>query len=648
MTKYKIFLLLFLFFPIFAFSQRSYSTTSQKAIGYYETASSFYDEGNDSQAITYFKKAIDVDSTFYEAYFYLSRVYSENENINAIIDLYKKCARINGSKYPEVYYYLSSSYYISGLYKEALAAMKTYSAYPNIDKKLKKNVDFIIERSAFAIEAMNNPVPFEPINMGPNVNSQYDEYLPAITADEQILIITGRIPKTEYTPGTKSTQEDFFISQKIGEKWGKARNMREVNTPLNEGAQSISADGKYLFFTACGRQDGMGACDIYYSVKNGNEWSLPINLDYPINTASWESQPSISSDGKTLYFASDRPNGIGKVDIWKTTIIGTSPETGNLLFSEPKNLGNIINTPDVEGSPFIHQDNQTLYFSSEGLIGMGGLDLFVSRQDADGKWSKPKNLGYPINSALDETSLIVNAKGDKAYFSSDRAGGYGLIDLYEFDLYKDARPTQVTYVKGQVFDAQTQAKLEASLELIDLETAQVVATVKSDKTNGEFLICLPVNKNYALNVSKKDYLFYSDNFSLKNLANPSKPYQLDVPLNPIRVGETVVLRNIFFATDSYELKPESKAELAKLIAFMNDNPKVKIEIGGHTDDVGADDYNLKLSENRAKSVLDYLVKNNIPEKRLTFKGYGETEPIAENSNDENRQLNRRTEFKITK
>ena len=318
-------------------------------------------------------------------------------------------------------------------------------------------------------------------------------------------------------------------------------------------------------------------------------------------------------------------------------------------------------------SPFIHTDNKTLYFASDGLIGMGGCDLFVSRkillypsdrlpapnpsgERSDGlqnsEWQTPVNLGYPINTYKDEIGLIVNARGNLAMFSSDRLSKQGK-DIYEFDLYEQARPVKVNYVKGKVFDADTKKRLKAKFELIDLETAKIVVESHSNSINGEYLVCLPIDKNYALNVSKKGYLFYSENFSLKNLADPSKPYFIDVALQPIKVGEKVVLKNIFFETDSYELKLESKAELEKLIYYMKENPGIKVEISGHTDNVGSKEHNKKLSHNRAKSVFEYLTQDfpSLTE-RLTYKGYDYSEPIATNDTEEGRAKNRRTEFKI--
>jgi outer membrane protein OmpA-like peptidoglycan-associated protein len=277
---------------------------------------------------------------------------------------------------------------------------------------------------------------------------------------------------------------------------------------------------------------------------------------------------------------------------------------------------------------------------------MGGLDLYVSRRMPDGNWGKPENLGYPINTFKDESGLIVNSKGEYAYFSSDREGTAGCEDIYMFELPKSAQPVQVTYMKGKVFNKRTTKPLSASFELIDLETGTVVAASMSDPVSGEFLVCIPVNKNYALNVSSPGYLFYSETFQLKASEDPWKPVRMDVPMQPIEPGVTVDLKNVFFETGKFDLRPESKAELDKLIAFLTANPNIRAELSGHTDNVGSPTANLTLSQNRAKAVVDYLVAGGIDASRLTSKGYGDTKPKVPNDTPENRQKNRRTEFTV--
>ena len=369
----------------------------------------------------------------------------------------------------------------------------------------------------------------------------------------------------------------------------------------------------------------------------GNKWSVPYNLEEPVNSRQWESQPSFSSDGKTLYFVSNRHNNY---DIWVSMV----NENGE--WSVPEKLGANINTDNYEGSVFIHPDNQTLYFSSDGHVGMGGLDIYVSKKDSTGKWGKPMNLGYPINTFKDENSILISADGELAMFASDREGGFGGLDLYGFELYEEVRPEKVTYIKGVVFDNETGKKLEARFELIDLATGNIAVTSFSNKGTGEFLVCLPANHDYALNVSKEGYLFYSENFNLSGEKPLTDPVLKDVPLKPLKSGEKVILKNIYFETDKYDLKKTSEIELQKLIELLNKNPGIKIEISGHTDNVGTTEYNLELSQNRAKAVYDYLSENGIDTDMLTYKGYGESQPVDTNDTEEGRANNRRTEFEV--
>jgi outer membrane protein OmpA-like peptidoglycan-associated protein len=329
------------------------------------------------------------------------------------------------------------------------------------------------------------------------------------------------------------------------------------------------------------------------------------------------------------------------MDLYKTTM----DEFGE--WSKPINISDSINTEGAESSPFIHPDNKTLYFSSDGHIGMGGMDIFYCRKDSNDNWGKPVNIGYPINTFGDENSLILNARGDMAYFASDKLEGFGQQDLYKFKLYEEARPNPVSYMKGIVYDDQTKKRLEAKFELISLKDGQTKVESKSDPVNGEFLVCLPTGSQYALNVSKKGYLFYSENFSTPaEIHHKIDPFLKNVPLKPIKVGESVVLKNIFFEFDKYNLKKESRVELNKLYNLLKENKSLKIEIGGHTDNKGSEEYNKTLSQNRAKAVYEYLTSKGISSERLSYKGYGESKPIDTNKTEEGRANNRRTEFKV--
>ena len=412
-----------------------------------------------------------------------------------------------------------------------------------------------------------------------------------------------------------------------------------MKTGYNEGAQCLSPDGKYLLYTMCDADFGMGSCDLYWVKRIGERWSRPRNFGAPVNTQAWESQPTMAADGMTVYFASNRSGGFGGMDIWKTTM------TAEGEFSIPENLGSAVNTPGDDAAPFIHSDGRTLYFASNGRTGMGGYDLYYTTLQADGTWSEPQNMGYPINSPADEINIFINAAGTMAYISSDKDGGYGGLDLYSFLLDDGLRPSPVTYIKGRVRDAFTGDPLSARIEMIDLGTKQLLTATTSDPQTGGYLACIHTGGNVLLNVSHPDYPFYSENFQVEKSYTELSPYLKDIDLQPTDVGTVVTLRNVFFDFDKADLKPESYVELDKLAAYLRTN-SIRIEIGGHTDDQGTDDYHDRLSENRAKSVYDYLVAQGIPAARLQYKGYGKRVPVVGNDTEEGRAANRRTEFKI--
>ncbi|HOY30652.1 MAG TPA: OmpA family protein [Bacteroidales bacterium] len=643
LIKKTILIFLFLLFILpFSYAQFNYSTKNQKAIKLFDKALEYFQTKDYMNCESNLLKALKEDDQFIEAHMLLGNIYEEQKLTEKAIHFYNNVIEIDPEYFEGVYFNIGSGEFSIGKYEEAGQHLEKYLTYSDQAPKTVKRAKFLLKSCRFAVHAVKNPVPFKPVNLGDSINTSNNEYSPSLTVDEQTLVITVLRPRDEYTIHSFPKEEDFYMSVKRPDSlWGRVRKLgAPLNSHGNEGAQSIAPDGKTLYFTICNRSDGMGSCDLYVSQRQGNGWSTPVNMGVRVNSGSWDSQPSISPDGNTLYFASAREGGKGNMDIWKTT----KAENGS--WSSPVNLGDSINTELSEMSPFIHTDGKTLYFTSTGHPGMGGMDIFYSKLKDDGQWSTPKNLGYPINTFNDEGYLIVNAQGNKAYFSSDQFGGQGGMDIYSFDLYEEARPTAVNYMKGTVYDAKTKKRLEAKFELIDLTTSQVVAQSFSDQQTGEFLVSLPTDRNYALNVSKKGYLFYSENFELKGAHSQLKPFLKDVYMQAVETGSVVVLRNIFFDFDKFDLKPESQVELNRLVDLLNQNKTMKIEIGGHTDNKGTADYNQKLSENRARSVYEYLVNKGIDKNRLSYKGYGLTQPIEPNDSEEGRAVNRRTEFRV--
>jgi outer membrane protein OmpA-like peptidoglycan-associated protein len=557
---------------------------------------------------------------------------------------------MNAKFFPAAYFYLAQSCFITAAYEEAKVALETYLKFERINPNTKEEAQRLLVNACFAVDAVKNPKPYNPVNVGEGINTASNEYFPAITGDGNQFLFTRELHHPEHQ---EIINEDFFISRKFNGVWQTAIPIREVNSMGNEGAPALSVDGNIMFFASCaddmgdyGSQDrkGYGSCDIFYSQKINGRWTKPRNAGPSINTNHWETQPSFSSDGKTLYFIRGLRGrgGVKDQDIYFSTI----GEDGR--FTPAQKVPGPVNSAYKEESVFIHPDNQTLYFSSDGHPGLGGLDIFVSKRKPTGEWGEPVNLGYPINSSMDENSLLVEPGGRLAFFSSDRKGGFGGLDVYQFELPEELRPEKVTYVKGKVYNALTKEPLEANFELFDLEQQMLLAKSYSQQ-NGEFFLTLNSNKNYLVNVNKEGFLFYSDNFTLKGKETDfNKPFLLDIPLQPIDTGKVVELKNIFFDVNKSELKPESVAELKKLLAFLQKNPNITIEISGHTDNSGDKKSNVLLSGNRAKSVYDYLVTNGgIAATRLTYKGFGDAKPKVANDSAENMAKNRRTEFKVT-
>jgi outer membrane protein OmpA-like peptidoglycan-associated protein len=631
-------LLLILLLPSAGQAQNMHSS-SGKAIKAYNEGVSLYEYFDFRNAEQNFKIAISTDKNFYEAYMMLGELLAKQSRYPEAVSYYRQAVKIDSMFYPPVFFSLAEAEFNSGKYNEALNHYQIYLKQKNISEKNRAIATRKMKNCEFAIEAMKHPVPFNPVSVGSSINSPNDEYWPSITADGSTMMFTRQGKAQKSGNDIRAGQEDFYISHLGPDGWETATNAGSpINTYSNEGAQSLSSRGNYMFFTACDRSGGLGSCDLYFSAYESGKWSIPVNVGPPVNTRFWESQPSVSADDRTLFFSSNRPGGHGGKDIWYS-VLGE-----NNKWSEPVNMGTEINTAGDEMSPFIHFDGKTLYFASDGLPGMGGFDLYFTRMNEDSTWSAPKNLGYPINTFNDEMGLIIESGGKNAFFSTKRDDASGK-DIYYFALDESIQPDPVSYLKGKVFDKETGKTIRANYELVNNSVGRTSVKSITD-SEGNFLLCLPSGYNYGLNVSKPGYLFYSESFDFEGEHSAAEPFTKTIVLSPVKVGERINLSNVFYDTDSWELKKESFSELNNLANLLSTNSNIIVEIGGYTDSTGSEQYNLLLSEKRALSVVNYLISKGIESGRLKYKGYGVQSPLGDNITSEGRKINRRTEVKI--
>jgi len=628
-------------------SGQDYMSTNKKAVAAFENARSSFDLRNYELAIAYLDEAIDKDKGFVDAHLMKFEVYSEMGDYVQAEKALENAVDINEDYYRNAYYLLGLLEMQQGKYAEAKPHFEKFLTYQNLRPETVEKANKEIANCDFALNAIEKPVDFEPQNMGEAINTKNAEYYPSITADGRKFVYT-RLVEDPRSFGGKN--ENIYTSTSREGTWFPSIPAVGLNSEYNEGAPTISGDGKTMVFTACelhgeygGDREGFGSCDLFISYMVEGEWLPAVNMGKPVNSKYWETQPSLTADGKTVFFIRGIPGSDRKPkdqDIYYSRL----REDGR--WSIPVKISPRVNTPYQEESVFIHPDGSSMYFSSNGHPGMGGLDLYVTRRDSGGRWQSPVNLGYPINTYKDENSILVSPNGKLAYFASDREGGFGDLDLYSFELHESVRPLPTTFARGKVTDANTGKPVVADFVITDIDQRRKNQTFTSDPKTGEFIVAVATNRNYAVTVKALGYLPNSQTFSLGE-APAGEGYDIDIELEPLAVGKTVVLENLYFDLDSDVLKDNSTHELSELASFLRSHPDVIVELGGYTDSQGEEEYNLDLSTRRAEAAKRYLTySEEIREDRIKIKGYGSANPIASNETKEGRAKNRRTELKI--
>ncbi len=602
----------------------------KRAVKFYEQGIEEIRSRDFPGGILSFKKAIRIDENFPDPYLRLASAYNVLRLLDSAYTYYDRYFTVSdpsGVTAREAFF-MADLYFDNGQYEKAAEVIELGKEkdpdWPADlgKKKLNTNIAF-----AMSQRHVENP---HTIDILPStVNRFYTQYFPTMTVDGNSLTFTAREGSG---PGN---DEDLVISYFDGNRWSPARSISsKINSRSNEGACTMSADGRMLIFTSCEDARSFGSCDLFMAVKIGDSWSDSKNLGTEVNSVYWDSQPSLSADGNALYFSSNRKGGYGQRDIWVSYYDGRN-------WQEPVNLGPNINTELDETTPYIHSNNQTLFYASEGHPGFGGFDLYRSELE-DTLWQKPVNLGYGINDHKDQLSMIISVDGTYGFFADEQYTETGGLTskIARIVFANDTIITKkASYVTGRVTNAKTGEPIRSDIQLNDLESGKMKYHTLSDPVSGRYYFVLTKGNDYGAYVKAKGFLFEDFRFEVGDNSF-LKPDTIDIALNPIEQNVGVVLENVYFEFDSYELTDASVSELNVVSEFLK-SYDVQVEISGHTDEVGSDEYNRRLSMNRAKSVYEYLVNSGVPKGRMQFEGYGDSQPRFED-----KAKNRRIEFKI--
>ena len=544
---------------------------------------------------------------------------------------------------------LGVAYRINYEFEKAITYLNKYKGLwgDKITDEEKKDVEREIAMCKTGIKLVSNPVNIKITNLGTALNTEFPEYAPVITADEKTIIYTSRRGEGEQGLADDYMYfEDIYISsKKDDDSWGEAVPISQnINTPGHEASIGLSVDGQQLLIYSS-QEDRDG--DIYLSTLDGDIWSVPVPFS-AVNSADAETHACFNVDGTTIYFTSNRPGGYGGFDLYKVT------KLPNGEWSLPLNLGPSINTEYDETAPFMHPDGVTLFFSSNGHQTMGGYDIFETTVDEESfTWKTPKNVGYPINTTTDDVFYVTSVDASRAYYASEKQGGEGEKDLYLITLVDKKPEEKALTVMTGIFSMGDDKEVpdDAQITVKDAESGEILGIYKPNSKTGKYLFILPPGKTYDVSYEVEGYLFKSENLIVPTSSSFDQ-IEKEINLAPVQANESVVMNNVFFKYDKDVIIDESLPDLEKMAKLLNKNKKITIEISGHTDSKGADDYNMRLSKQRAEAVKKYLIKNGVAENRIVAVGKGETMPIARNQNPdgsdnpEGRQLNRRIELKV--
>ncbi|HVD98025.1 MAG TPA: OmpA family protein [Cytophagaceae bacterium] len=587
----------------------------------------FFNAGNLYAAKDAYEDAYEIKKDNPYSNLQLAKCYLELSRPSKALEHANNAMKLTPKPTSEIYFVLAGALQLDMQFDKAIE----YYQKSDIGGANRKLTSKLIKECEYGKKYKANPVDAKVTNAGPLVNTEHNEYLPYITADRSKLFFTSRRPGS--TGGKKAEDgllyEDIYMCYNKGGAWDTPQNVSSLNTDGHDACVGISEDGQTMFV-----YKGTNGGDIYMSELKGKNWSKPEPL--PFNTIGFESTASLSPDGKTLYFVYAATSA-GNRDIYVCN------RTSNNIWSKPRKLES-INTEFDEDSPFIHPDGKTLYFSSKGHSSMGGYDIFKCTKTGTG-WSIPENLGYPINTPGDEIYFVLAADGKVGFYSSDKEGGLGKQDIYSIRMPVPEKEPELELLTGVVKDATTNQAIEADITITDNTTKEVVSKAKSNAEDGKYLVAIPCGKNYGIAIEKKGHLFHSENVNLP-CTQGYKEIKKEIKLVEAKQGAKVVLKNIFFDTGKSDLRSESTSELLRLVKLLTENPTIRIEISGHTDNIGDAKINQTLSETRANSVMNFLISNGIAKTRLVAKGYGSSQPIDTNDSEAGRQNNRRTEFKI--